>query len=168
MRTLIGILAMAGALTGPALLAADAPAGAVRVEFTHPEKFTDIDEHDWRTPPERNRHLQELQRYLEKQAPRYLKNGETLTIEFTDIDLAGDYKPQIDPALHDVRLVSRLYPPRMKFNFSQRTADGSELASGSANLRDLAFDITEPSNSSDPLRYEKRMLEKWLRKDLAG
>jgi hypothetical protein len=65
-------------------------------------------------------------------------------------------------------MVTRLYPPRLKFNYTQRTADGSELASGSANLRDLAFDVTQPPNSSDPLRYEKRMLAKWLRKELAG
>ena len=109
-----------------------------------------------------------MRKHTEKRAARYVQDGQTLLIEFTDIDLAGDHLPNIDPSLYDVRTVTGLYPPRIKLNYSLRNAAGTVLKSGQADLRDLGFDASSPGRSSDALRYEKRMLDKWLRKEFAS
>lgn len=140
----------------------------VEVEFVNAEKFTDVSERNFRTRPERNHHLHSLRKYLETRAVRHLAPGQSLKIEFTDIDLAGDFRPQIDPALHDVRLVTRLYPPRLEFNYVLSDASGVTLNSGAAKLRDIGFDMHSSGNSSDALRFEKRLLAKWMRDKFGG
>jgi hypothetical protein len=140
----------------------------VRVEFIHPEKYTDIrDSRSLRVNPERNQHLKSLRSWLEKQAPKHLAPGQGLVFEFTDIDLAGDYEPIIDPVLADVRIVKGIYPPRLTFRYRLEGADGQEIASGEETLRDLGFDTRPITRDSDPLRFEKRMLKEWLDKLVA-
>ena len=47
-------------------------------------------------------------------------------------------------------------------------ADGTTLRKGEANLSDLAYLNRGTPNSNDPLRYEKRMLDDWLRSEFPG
>jgi hypothetical protein len=141
---------------------------AVRVEFIHPEKYTDIrDSRSLRVDPEHNQHLKSLRSWLEKRAPKYLASGQRLVLEFTDIDLAGDYEPIIDPTLADVRIIKGVYPPRLSFRYRLEGADGQVIASGEETLRDPGFDTRSITIEQDPLRYEKRMLKDWLRKLVA-
>ena len=52
--------------------------------------------------------------------------------------------------------------------FVYHGADGRVLAQGERKLTDLAFLIgSAPLDSSDPLRFEKRMIDAWLRRELA-
>lgn len=145
-------------------LAAEA-SGPVSVEFVNPDKFADVRDRMFPSKPEDNRHLNGLRKHMEKSAARYLANGETLLIRFVDIDLAGELLPQTNPSMLDVRTVTGTYPPRAKLNYELRNAQGSVIRSGDANLRDLGFDGHNGGMSSDPLRFEKRMLDKWLRKE---
>lgn len=149
-------------------LADDQVRGPVTVEFVQPEQFTDVSDRMSRTAPDKNPNLHSLRKYTLTRAARYLQPGQTLTIAFTDIDLAGDFRPQLDPALSDVRLVTRLYPPRIKLNFVLHDGSGAVVKSGQADLRDLAFDSNYSGSSSEHLRFEKRMLDKWMRKEFGG
>ncbi|MBV6412732.1 MAG: DUF3016 domain-containing protein [Xanthomonadales bacterium] len=137
--------------------------GPVTVEFVDAEKFTDVKERWLASSPEKNGHLAALRRHVETKAARYLAPGQSLRIEFTDIDLAGDLRPQLDPSLTDVRVVSSVYPPRMRLRYTLRDAGGQVLDSGEARLSDIGFDTHSIGQASDPLRYEKRMLNQWLR-----
>lgn len=157
----IGLIALA---VTPAMAA---PSGAVTVEFVHPEKFTDVRDRQFASPPDKNPNLSGLRRYLETRAAHYLQDGQSLKIEFTDIDLAGDHRAQTNARLSDVRLVTRLYPPSCQFNYVLKDAAGTVLKSGEEKLRDLAFDSSSTSGSG-PLRYEERMLDKWLRQAIRG
>ena len=48
-----------------------------------------------------------------------------------------------------------------------RDADGNVIAEGSRELRDLAFMQRGPAGmSSDSLRYEKQLIDDWLRRDI--
>ncbi len=162
MKQWIAVLLMAAA--GSAL----AVDPAVRVEFIHPEKYTDIrDSRSLRVNPERNQHLKSLRSWLEKQAPKHLAPGQRLVIEFTDIDLAGDYEPIIDPVLADVRIVKGIYPPRLSFRYRLVGAEGQEIANGEEELRDLGFDTRPITRERDPLRFEKRMLAEWMDRHIA-
>lgn len=160
-------LILVATLWAGAALAADAT-GPVTVEFVNAEKFTDVNERWLPSAPEKNAHLAALRRHVEKKAAKYLAAGQTLRVEFTDIDLAGDHKAQTNPQLHDVRMVSGLYPPRMSLRFVLRDASGQELQAGEAKLSDIGFDSHSAGLSSDPLRYEKRMLDKWLRQQFGS
>ena len=46
-------------------------------------------------------------------------------------------------------------------------ASGALVSEGERKISDPAFLIgASPINSSDPLRYEKRMIDSWLRREL--
>jgi hypothetical protein len=51
--------------------------------------------------------------------------------------------------------------------FTLHNADGSVALEGTRKLRDAAFLYRGTPSSTDPLRYEKRMLDDWLRRDFA-
>jgi len=65
--------------------------------------------------------------------------------------------------LSEVRIVKDLYPPKMKFHFQLIGADNAVIREGDRELRDLSFMMSSDSNSSESMRYEKKMLENWLR-----
>jgi len=54
-----------------------------------------------------------------------------------------------------------IYPPRMDLDFVLARADGSRL-SGSCQLVDRAYLMNATPLGSDPLRYEKAMLDGWV------
>lgn len=168
MRTLLQLALWTSLVGAVPAMAADPAAGPVSVEFVQPEAFTDVNDRMTRTAPEKNPNLYNLRQYTAKRAARYLSGGQTLQIRYTDIDLAGDHHPQMDPALSDVRLVTRLYPPRLKFTWALHDASGTVIRSGEADLRDLAFDAHSTGTSTDSLRFEKALLAKWMRKELGS
>ena len=54
----------------------------------------------------------------------------------------------------------------MTLRFRELDADGTVLAEGERKLSDRAFLMNASRfNDSDPLRYEKRMVDSWLRSD---
>lgn len=163
----MGCVALCLFATTPSFSAAE-PRGSVSVEFLQPESFTDVRDRQFASAPDKNPNLHQLRRYLEKRALRYLSDGQRLKITFTDIDLAGDHRAQTNPALNDVRLVTSLYPPRLKFNFELQDDSGAVLKSGEVKLLDLGFDTFSAGIGSEPLRYEQRMLDKWLRQEIRG
>jgi len=64
-----------------------------------------------------------------------------------------------------VRIVRDIYPPRIDLTFRLLAADGSTLTSGKRELRDLGFLSRTNMYSNDPLRYEKTLLDDWVRKE---
>ncbi len=139
-----------------------ADTGPVRVEFPGAERYTDIRDRWVRIAPERNLNLKELRRHLEKSVPRRLPAGETLSLRFTDIDLAGDYNTPFSGPGQDFRVVTELYPPRLKFDWERRDANGTLIAQGSESLRDFAFLVHGHRRYQGRLDYEKRLIDAWL------
>lgn len=144
---------------------AEAPAGAVTVAFVQPEKFTDAANDGFGGYSAST--LAALEKYIERTAPRYLQPGQQLSIDVTDIDLAGSFEPWRGPG-RDVRIVRDLYPPRIKLQFEWRNADGHILGQGERSLRNLAFQMTTAARGSDALRYEKVLINDWLASELAA
>jgi hypothetical protein len=63
-----------------------------------------------------------------------------------------------------VRIVKDIYPPRMSFTYKLVDASGAVVKEGQEKLVELAFQMTaSPINNQDSLRYEKAMLDNWLR-----
>jgi hypothetical protein len=113
---------------------------------------------------EDNAWLGTLKTYIEKRAARRLPEGQHLAITITNVKLAGRYEPWLGPWLSGVRIVRDIYPPRIDLRFELTGPDGRVLRTGSRNLRDIAFMDRIGPTDTDPLRYEKSLIDDWLRK----
>lgn len=145
---------------------ADSAPPPITVAFEKPETFTDVKDSYHGSEKGRDSLLSALKKHLEKRGQRFLAPGQTLAITVTDLDMAGDFEPWRGPAYDDVRIVKDLYPPRIKLSFQLSDSSGRVLSSGNRELTDLSFQMSVSVNMSDPLRYEKDMLDSWLRREV--
>ncbi len=141
-----------------ALAALSARAAAeVEVRFIEPAKFTDI----------KSNSLTEeslfatLRQHLQTLGQKYLGDAQRLEIEVTDLDLAGsiEYPPQTQP----LRVLRDVTGPRITLRW-RLAAPGTSTALQEVTLRDTAY-LSRINHyaEGDPLRYEKLLLETWLR-----
>lgn len=140
----------------------------VTVLFSHPEKFTDVKDSssDFENERGRERYLPQIQEYLAKEANRLLRPGQKLTVVFSDIDLAGDFEPWLGFRFDDVRIVRDRYIPRLTFSFKLTDDGGMVLKEGERKLAELTFQLSAAAGfPDDQLRYEKSMLNNWLRQE---
>ena len=164
-------LAAAGCASGGGkdMLAADAPralpeSGPVSVRWNDPATFTELRYSRNRWESERGPWLTDLAEYLRKRAATQLPDGERLELTIVDIKRAGRYEPWLGPNLQDTRIIRDMYPPRMTLRFRELDASGAVVAEGERKLSDTAFLMNSTRMSdTDPLRYEKRMVNDWLR-----
>ena len=171
---LVVALALAGCAStgGNGLLAADAPrglpqSGPVAVNWADPATFAELRYSHNRDDAARGDWLPQLAEYLRQRAEPRLASGERLELTIVDIDRAGDYEPWLGYGYQDTRIIRDIYPPRMTVRFKRTDADGHVIAEGERKLSDPGF-LTgaTPINSNDPLRFEKRMIDSWLRREL--
>jgi hypothetical protein len=176
MRTLPLLLATALALgacasTSSNMLAADAPralpaTGPVSVAWEDPAQFTEMRHSGNRYAASQGNWLTNLATYLRKEAEETLPAGHRLELTIVDIQRAGRYEPWLGVNMQDARIIRDMYPPRMTLRFRELDAAGAVLAEGERKLSDPAFLMNASRMSdSDPLRYEKRMVDSWLRSD---
>ena len=163
MKTSI-LLATLGLSAG--LLSAE-PTSPVAVNFADTDTFTDFT--NSYSFPDRGRdvYIAELSKFIEKRAAARLKGDLRLEVVITDVDMAGEFEPWHGPSAQNVRIVKDLYPPRINLSFRISRPDGSVVAEGNRRLRDLSFMYSIRLNDSDPLRYEKELLDRWLGRELS-
>jgi len=168
-KKILHFVGLLGALAPAAMLATEtvnpAPVSVV-VTFDHPENFADVKDGFLPTEKGRDGILAQIRVFLESQAKSYLRSGQKLEVKFTDIDLAGEFEPQLGPRFHDVRIVKDIYRPRLQFEFKLTGADGKVITEGKRDLMDLAFMMRSAFPPSDNLRFEKDILSDWLRSDV--
>lgn len=107
---------------------------------------------------------EEFNRYLKRTAAGILPEGQSLTITFTDIDMAGDFEPWRGLDAHDIRIIKPIYPPRIKFTYTVTDAGGAVVQEGEERLSDLSFQITLGINRNDVFFYEQELMRSWMRK----
>jgi hypothetical protein len=131
---------------------------AVRVTFVAPERYRDS---DFRSASQRAGILGELKGHIERLGDRYLKRGQTLTIEVLDIDLAGRYEPW-RPNLSHARIMRDTTPPMMKLRYTLQQ-NGRVVRRGSETVTDMNYLMWNSGRfSSERLTYEKEMLTDWF------
>lgn len=141
--------------------------GRVQVQWTDPAQFTELRQSRNRWDAERGNWVMQLAEYLREQADKQLPAGQKLDVTITDIKRAGDYEPWRGPRLDDVRIMRDIYPPRITLQFTLTGADGQVIGQGERKLVDTAYLLnSRMPGDTDPLRYEKRMLNDWLRREL--
>ena len=138
----------------------------VRINFVHPEYFTDfrIQDRDERASAPIFR--DEVSSYLSSTVAKRFP-GKTLTLTFTDIDLAGRLGNR--PKVNQVRFNREVGPSpiRMSFNYAVTDSKGAVVAGGSKALlsQDYLFDYSwyPPSLKTSTLFFEEATLRKWVR-----
>lgn len=167
----LALLPMHVALAASDVTDPDAPRalpaqGPVQVQWSDPAQFTDIRQSRNRSEARRGDWVHDIASYLRERAEAKLSPGDTLAITITDIKRAGDYEPWRGASFDRTRVVRDIYPPRITLEFRQVDASGRVVAEGERKLTDLTFLMSaSTTGSTDTLRYEKRLVDDWLRKE---
>jgi Protein of unknown function (DUF3016) len=140
----------------------------VRIEFTNPKYFTDIRIHDfdeWKSAKIFGNEMTEaLTPVVEKYAP-----GCTLTLQFTDIDLGGYYKPWL-PQHSQIRYNVDSHPIRMTFNYTLTDSRGRVLSQGTKSLLKSLYlgwgAQAQYWENWDYLYHEKETLLQWAKQNV--
>jgi len=149
--------------TTPDTAAAEA---RVTVTYVNPEGFSEVREFGQQDRFNGTNYLEPLKAYLIKRAAHMLPAGDRLEVSITDIKLAGGYEPWHGPNLIYVRFMKDVYPPRIDLSFKLIGSNGEVLREGSRKLRNLGYlqsGLTRASDT-DPLRYDKALIDSWLRR----
>lgn len=155
----------AALMMAPALHAEIDARPAVSVSYDHPEKFTETREVRAFAPMRaESDYLETLKSYIVTRAGKVLANGEHLQVVITDVDRAGSFEPWQSSQLHDVRIIKDIYPPRIDLRFRLEDASGNVIREGTRKLRDPGFLSSSSLAGSDDLRYEKNLIDRWLRR----
>lgn len=137
----------------------------VQVRWTDPATFSELRYSRNRWEAQRGDWVHDLADYLQQRASKQLAPGQRMDVELTDIKRAGDYEGWHGPQWNDVRVMRDIYPPRITLNFTLYGADGQVLEQGERKLLDSSYLMNNSIGlNTDPLRYEKRMLDDWLRR----
>lgn len=152
-----------GLVLGLALLGAagGALAADVSVNYVKPDEFSDVP----RSVIDREQMQKEFSLYFAALA-RKLPAGQTLKVDVLDIDLAGRMWPRRG-GIDDIRILNGGADwPRMHLRYTLEE-NGRVLRNGDVELSNMNYQqrISHASDS-DPLRYEKQMLDDWFDKDL--
>jgi hypothetical protein len=136
----------------------------VHVEYSHPENFTEMRITPGSERVDINNDMALLKRYITRRAARVLAPGQQLDIVITDLALAGQYEPWPNSPTGWMRVVRRNYPPKIVLHFTLRDADGKVLKQGKRTLTNFSFMDTASIHDSDPVRYTKALIDRWLRR----
>lgn len=143
-------------------IAASAAQADVQVNFVKPETFSDIKDNQGFRKPEV---LDDIKTYLVAEFQKYLP-GKDVRIDVTDVDLAGEYEPFFWRS-QGIRVMRAVTSPSIELSYEVR--DGDKLVQqGKTRLRDMNYqEGSTLFGSSDPLRYEKRMVDRWMRQEFS-
>jgi len=165
-RFLVAGLLAVGAST--ALADADKGPARVQVTWAPAEQLTEVKDNPinrgWIRTSDWEKMLAD---HLRARADRVLPEGQQLHVAIDDIKLAGSFEPWRRPGMDDARIMKDIYPPRMRLHYRLLSNDGATIREGEAKLTDGAFLQRSPASSTDPLRFDKRLIDDWLRKEFA-
>lgn len=154
-----GLLLAGAALAAPQDARALPADGPVSVSWNDPAGFTEVRASLDRAEALKGDWVRELATYLRQEAADRLPAGERLEVRIEDVRRAGDYVTHRAPT----RIASPLSAPEIRLHYVRTDASGAVLAEGERTLKDLNYLAGPATRDRDPLRYEKRLIDRWLR-----
>lgn len=151
--------ALAAALLATAALAPGGAwaAGQVVVSYLEPEQFTDTGRSAW----DRERTLKQLSAHFEALGAQ-LPDGQTLRVEVTDVDLAGEIRPW---GWQDLRVMRGAADwPTLRLRYTLQQGERT-LKSGEERLSDLNYLQSSWQARDRPateMAYERRLVRRWF------
>ncbi len=144
-----------------ALITPLAASAAVNIEWKNPEGYRDAYSSSIKSEKSRQLVLDELQKFIVQQASARLKEGQTLKIVVTDVDLAGEYEPWTEQ--RDVRVVRGSYFARISFDYELSDESGKILKSGSEKLVNNLMIAPSMPDRNEIAPYLRDSLRSWVR-----
>lgn len=146
-------------LTISFLLSPNAFAASSEVTWTDYKSYRDINEGNENRKSFRERTFKGFEKHFAKLAAT-LPEGQTLKIDVTDVDLAGDTNAG---GINRMRIVKQIYSPRMNFSYQLLDADGKVIQSDDVVVKDMNFmSGSSLKYRNKSLGYEKKMLDDWF------
>lgn len=148
-------------------LSVQASAGEVSVTWSDPAKFTDIVASNSTDKAYRKSIEKALSAEFKAQAAK-LPEEQKMTVNITDIDLAGEVDPIPSRAGQRVRVLKDLYYPQLRFDYKIIGKDGSTVKEqDGVTLKDAGF-LSGSGNaaSRQDFYYERQMIKTWFGKDI--
>jgi Protein of unknown function (DUF3016) len=138
----------------------------VHIEFVHPERFSDFRIQGRQQTQSASIFRDRVSAYLSPNVARRFPNS-TLTLKFTDIDLAGRLEPSRIRKFTNVRFDRNVASPlRLFFDYTLINSKGRVFSSGSESLvvGDYLYRYAYYPNieQTQTLFYEKVTLNRWL------
>lgn len=145
-------------------IAVSTPAlASVTVEFVAPGGYSDANLQSRYGGGASPSVLHGLEAHMTRRAQQYLAPAESLTIQVTDIDLAGEIEP-FRRGLYDTRVLRSATWPRITLKYTL-TRNGEVLREAREVISDPGYMLgTAPVGHTGNLYYEKRMLDDWFRR----
>lgn len=137
----------------------------IDVAFVNPEKFTDVYPAG-RSGTDRDlkQSLDALRQLIVESGAKSLAAGDELKLEIHDVNLAGEFNPMTGPSVQ-VRVMRNIDWPSLKVHYTLKR--GGKQTQGDAVISDMSYLMSASSCSgTEALCYERRMVERWFRKDL--
>ena len=144
-------------------------AGEAKVSWGKFDDFTDVVAGSESKERFRERLTKEFEEVFSAMAKK-LPDGYVLTIEVSDLDLAGDARYGNWATINPIRVMREIYWPRMNFAYSLKNANDEVVVSGKEELRDMNYlhRFRIPSGATS-FEFEEKMLQDWFKKQvLAG
>lgn len=138
-----------------------AQGGAARVEFSAPERFTDIGLTRMSDAESRVELMRRLTLSIPELAAKRLPAGQRLEMRITDIDLEGEIRPTPQGRLRSVQANDYV---RLRFDYRLLDANGTVIAAGPESL---SRSLTEPdlrASSASSTALLESLLDGWLRR----
>jgi Protein of unknown function (DUF3016) len=159
---MLRFLAVAAFCSGFAIWPAKAEAGA-RVEYIHPENFTDVSFRSMTRQGAQDRLEHELTHTIEGAAAHYLGAYE-LDVRIVDVAMAGREAFEKPGFNSDLRIRNGLgKPPKISVEYEIKGPAGHVVAKGARVLTNLTYQWDYPDTYIDTLYPEKQLLRDWIR-----
>lgn len=143
-------------------LASAATYADVQVNFVHPEKFSDIKDSSGFRDQEV---LKDIKAHLVEQFEKRLP-GRDVRVDVSDVDLAGEVEPFMWRGQW-MRVMRTVTSPAIELSY-EVSEGGKVVQQGKTRLRDMNYqDGFNVYYSGDSLRYEKRMLDRWMQHEFS-
>lgn len=132
------------------------------IHWVNPDKFSDVSFSNF--PRERDRKviLADLERYFQDRLDYKFKDGVSMEVSVTNVDLAGEYEPWRAPQLNQVRIVKTIYPARLDLDYKLTNANGEVIAEGSERLREN-YQTLPHFLRNDNHPYVKDLFNRWVK-----
>lgn len=139
---------------------------SVLVSFPQPERYRDAGRDGGRITSAREPALVEIARHLERLGTQRLTSSQTLKIEVLDVDLAGEVNP-LQRSTPLARVMRADTWPRIRLRYTLEEG-GVVRTQGEEMIVDPDYQAHASTiSASDPLRYEKAMLDDWFTRRVA-
>ncbi|MFZ6799457.1 DUF3016 domain-containing protein [Undibacterium sp. Di24W] len=140
-----------------------AHAGEAKLTWGNLDNFSDISPGYEMKDAFRERLMKEFGLVFSNFAKK-LPDGYQLDVAVSDVDLAGDVRPNMSSA-NQIRFMTSIYWPRMKFHYELRNEKNEVVSVGDEELRDMDYlgRVRIPSGHTS-FEYEEKMISDWFRK----